>query len=184
MKNIDSGRMDREVKVGDKIIFMDSNLRGTIVALHPKIEVELEDGFVIDAYRQEFIVTDSAQMEALGRSVVESPSSGKMSPKKVSCSKGIKGAYGVSSTIKVDLHLEALPYGRSVSPADALGYQLRHFRDVMYSNLKHRGRRICFIHGVGDGVLKMALRKELDEVFSHRCSYIPGVAGETIVTIK
>ena len=37
---------------------------------------------------------------------------------------------------------------------------------------------------IGDGILKTALRKELDEVLSLRCSYNVGDPAVTVVTIK
>ena len=50
--------------------------------------------------------------------------------------------------------------------------------------MKHRGMRISFIHGVGDGILRDAIRKELDEVYALSCSWSPGPAGVTTVTIR
>ena len=43
---------------------------------------------------------------------------------------------------------------------------------------------ITFIHGIGDGILKAALRKELDEVLGLRCSYNVGDPAVTVVSIK
>ena len=40
------------------------------------------------------------------------------------------------------------------------------------------------IHGIGDGILKAAIRKELDEVLALRCSYCVGDPAVTIVYIK
>ena len=57
-------------------------------------------------------------------------------------------------------------------------------RQVLRQNLRHKGKRIIFIHGVGDGVLAQALRKELDEVFALSCSYTFGLMVATNVTIK
>ena len=51
-------------------------------------------------------------------------------------------------------------------------------------NQHHRGMRITFIHGIGDGILKAALRKELDEVLGLRCSYNVGDPAVTVVSIK
>ena len=44
--------------------------------------------------------------------------------------------------------------------------------------------KICFIHGIGDGILKAAIRKELDEVLALRCSYSVVDPTVTIVYIK
>lgn len=70
-----------------------------------------------------------------------------------------------------------------------LEYQVNYFRQTIRENLRHRGRRIVFIHGDGDGVLRNAIRKELDETFAVSCTYNPAPAelygtGATAVTIR
>ena len=52
---------------------------------------------------------------------------------------------------------------------------------TMDSNLR---MKITFIHGIGDGILKAAIRKELDEVLTLRCSYSVGDPAVTVVTIR
>ena len=66
----------------------------------------------------------------------------------------------------------------------ALEFQMNYFRQVLRQNLRHKGKRIVFIHGVGDGILAQAVRKELDEVFALSCSYTFGPMGATNVTIR
>ena len=44
--------------------------------------------------------------------------------------------------------------------------------------------KLSAIHGIGDGILKAAIRKELDEVLALRCSYSVGDPGITVVSIK
>jgi hypothetical protein len=58
------------------------------------------------------------------------------------------------------------------------------FRRVIRENMSHRGMKISFIHGVGDGILKSAIRKELDEVLALRCTYSIGDPAVTVVTIR
>ena len=58
------------------------------------------------------------------------------------------------------------------------------FRKIIRENLHHRGMKISFIHGIGDGILKAAIRKELDEVLALRCSYSVGDPAVTVVTIR
>ena len=58
------------------------------------------------------------------------------------------------------------------------------FRKVIRKNLSHKGMKITFIHGIGDGILKAAIRKELDEVLALRCSYSVGDPAVTVVTIR
>lgn len=68
-----------------------------------------------------------------------------------------------SAEIVFDLHAsELLGNTRGLSPADILNYQIDKFREVMDQNLKNYGKRIIFIHGKGDGVLRNSIIKELN----------------------
>lgn len=63
----------------------------------------------------------------------------------------------------VDLHINSLlDNTRGMSTADILNYQVDTFRSVMDKNLRNYGRKIIFIHGKGEGVLRGALTKELN----------------------
>ena len=64
--------------------------------------------------------------------------------------------------LEVDLHInELLDNTRGLSNADILNVQVDEFRRVMDNELKNKGRKIIFIHGKGEGVLRNALMKEL-----------------------
>ena len=45
--------------------------------------------------------------------------------------------------------------------ADILNYQLDYFRRILEENKANKGKRIVFIHGKGEGVLRHALLNEL-----------------------
>lgn len=63
----------------------------------------------------------------------------------------------------VDLHItELLDNTRGLSNADILNYQIDAFRKAMDANLSNHGKKIVFIHGKGEGVLRQALMKELN----------------------
>lgn len=63
----------------------------------------------------------------------------------------------------IDLHAgELLDTTRGMSAADILNYQVNTFRRVMDANLRNYGKKIIFIHGKGEGVLRNALSKELN----------------------
>ena len=67
--------------------------------------------------------------------------------------------------LEVDLHIhELVDSTAGLSPADMLNLQIDTFRRIMDENLRNKGRKIVFIHGKGEGVLRQALMKEL----SHR----------------
>lgn len=73
--------------------------------------------------------------------------------------------------IEVDLHADkVLETTAGMSPRDILDYQLNIFHDTMKANLRHPGRRIVFIHGKGEGVLRNALIDELRRRYKG-CTY-------------
>ena len=167
---------DNVLKIGQKVVLIDSDLRGRIVSLGKTAGIELEDGLVIQVHYGEFAVTDEDRISALKQSRVKS---GKTSPSK---RKGQSSPSG--GILSVDLHIEAIPGGCNIPAGQQLQFQMDTFRRIIRENLPHRGMKICFIHGVGDGILKAAIRKELDEVLALRCSYSVGDPAVTVVSIK
>ncbi|MDD3788086.1 MAG: DUF2027 domain-containing protein [Petrimonas sp.] len=91
--------------------------------------------------------------------------------------------------LEVDLHInQLLETTAGMSNADMLEYQLKKFNEVMQDNLRNKNKKIVFIHGKGDGVLKNALLKELKNSYK-RCfvqdaSFQEYGYGATMVTIK
>ena len=62
----------------------------------------------------------------------------------------------------VDLHAsEVLDTTAGMSPGDILNYQLDVFRRTLDEHRNAKGKKIVFIHGKGDGVLRQALIQEL-----------------------
>lgn len=62
----------------------------------------------------------------------------------------------------VDLHAdELLDTTTGMGPTDILNYQLDFFRRTLEENKNNKGRRIVFIHGKGEGVLRHAIVNEL-----------------------
>lgn len=89
----------------------------------------------------------------------------------------------------VDLHIgELLDSTRGMSTADILNYQIDTFRRVMDENLRNKGKKIIFIHGKGEGVLRQALAKELNHRYKscdvQDASFREYGYGATQVTIR
>lgn len=64
--------------------------------------------------------------------------------------------------IVVDLHAGSLlETTAGMGTADILNYQLDYFRRILEENKHNKGRRIVFIHGKGEGVLRHAIVNEL-----------------------
>lgn len=76
-----------------------------------------------------------------------------------------------NAPIEVDLHAhELLETTAGMSAGDIKEYQLGVFRKTMDEHLKEKGRRIVFIHGKGDGILRNAIITELKHRYKS-CTY-------------
>lgn len=96
---------------------------------------------------------------------------------------------GLEEAEVIDLHAEKLLDNTGgMSSADILNYQLDHFRRIMKEHRHEKGKKIIFIHGKGEGVLRHAIIHEL--VYRYRpCTYQDASFqeygyGATQVTIK
>jgi hypothetical protein len=164
------------LKTGQSVVLMDSNLRGKIIGLGKTVRIELEDGLVIESAYGEFAVTDKAEITSLKETKVKAKKTN-MRPKRST-------SMNPDGSLTIDLHIEAIPGGVNVPKGQQLQFQMDTFRRVIRENANRRGMKITFIHGIGDGILKAAIRKELDEVLALRCSYSVGDPAVTIVSIK
>ena len=167
---------DEGLKVGQSVVMMDSNLRGRIIGLGKTVRIELEDELVIESTYGEFAATDKAEIASLKETKVKA--------KKTSVGHRRSTPVNPDGSLSIDLHIEAIPGGTSIPKGQQLQFQMGTFRRVIRENANCRGMKITFIHGIGDGILKAAIRKELDEVLALRCSYSVGDPAVTIVYIK
>ena len=164
------------LKTGQSVVLMDSNLRGRIIGLGKTVRIELEDGLVIESAYGEFAVTDRAEIACLKETKVKAKKTN-MRPKRST-------PMNPDGSLTIDLHIEAIPGGVNVPKGQQMQFQMDTFRRVIRENANRRGMKITFIHGIGDGILKAAIRKELDEVLALRCSYCVGDPAVTIVSIR
>ena len=164
------------LKVGQSVVLMDSDLRGKIIGLGKTVRIELEDGLVIESAYGEFAVTDKAEIASLKETKVKAKKTS-MKPKR-------SASMNPDGSLTIDLHIEAIPGGFSVPKGQQLQFQMNTFRRIIRENANRRGMKITFIHGIGDGILKAAIRKELDEVLALRCSYSVCDPAVTTVFIK
>jgi hypothetical protein len=69
---------------------------------------------------------------------------------------------GDEDVVVVDLHADALlDTTAGMTSMDILNYQLDKFRKTLAEHSNEKGRRIIFIHGKGEGVLRQALINDL-----------------------
>jgi len=170
-KTARSGHLDP----GQKVRLMDSNDTGTILGFkNGGYEVEL-DGLPVFLLESQFYPVNEEEDRKLRSSV---------SPRKKEAEDDPEFRVDETQDLTVDLHLERIPGNEGIPEWAALEFQLNYFRTVLRRNLKHRGKRIVFIHGVGDGKLASEIRKELDEVYALTCTYTVGEFGVTNVTVR
>lgn len=169
-------------KKEQRIRMIDSNDEGRIIGFTKKgFKLELEDGLVIEAMQNEFYVVSAEDDSKLRRSVSPSIKKSKQNETKKSIPQ--------DEVLEVDMHLERIPGCEGLPAWAALDFQMEYFRRIMRQNLRYHGKKIVFIHGVGDGKLRDAIRTELEEVFVMACTYTVGQwqqygMGATTVTIK
>jgi hypothetical protein len=88
----------------------------------------------------------------------------------------------------VDLHIgELLDNFAHLSPHEILKYQMDYFTRCIESAVQRNFRKVTFIHGVGNGVLKAAIIKKVQE-YEHAESHLASLekfgVGAIDVTIK
>ena len=91
--------------------------------------------------------------------------------------------------LEVDLHInELLETTAGMNSFDILNYQLDVVRKTIDENLKYKGKKIVFIHGKGEGVLRNAIMQELRRKYprclSQDASFQKYGFGATMVIIK
>ena len=94
-----------------------------------------------------------------------------------------------SDILEVDLHLDALlETTAGMNNFDMLNYQLDVVRKTLDENLKYKGKKIVFIHGKGEGVLRNAISQEIRRKYprclSQDASFQKYGFGATMVIIK
>ncbi len=91
--------------------------------------------------------------------------------------------------LEVDLHIEELlDTTAGMNNFEMLNYQLDVVRKTLDEHIKEKGKRIVFIHGKGDGVLRNAIAQELRRKYprcaSQDASFQKYGFGATMVIIK
>ncbi|KJD33065.1 DNA mismatch repair protein MutS [Tamlana nanhaiensis] len=143
-------------KVGDFVLVLDEDLQGEIKHIAgQKITIETEDGFLINFEATDLIKQDntiSKQSLTSNFNLAEKePVNRKKAPKK-------KAKARYEPTMEVDLHIHQLvPSTRGMTNHDMLTLQLDTARRKLDFAIAKRIQKVVFIHGVGEGVLKLEL---------------------------
>jgi len=147
-------------KVGDFVFVLDDDLSGEITSIsNGVITILTEDGFELDFNNKELIKEEKSN--ALKQNVFKNDSfhdvvSEKESKKRKQVTKKPKERN--EATFEVDLHIHHLTNSsRGMSNHDMLNLQLDTAKRQLEFAIHKRMQKMVFIHGVGEGVLKMEL---------------------------
>ncbi|MGM0635093.1 MAG: Smr/MutS family protein [Bacteroidota bacterium] len=180
--------MQKLFKIGDKIEWIDDLMTGQITAINDDktLHIETDEGFVVQANPSEVIKipnndTISVDFDELEkqRQIDEELMRKKKSVKRPKDRK--------QPPLEVDLHIhELVENTRGLSNFDMLNRQLDTARHKLEFAIKKRIKRVVFIHGVGEGVLKAELETMLrryDNVDFYAASFKEYGYGATEVYI-
>ena len=168
----------QEIKVGDRVKFLNNVGEGVVLEIKGDIfVVEDEDGFDREYKSNDLINVGAADeeremygnklpdlSEVLARDISEERQ------KKIQEEFELKYANARATIQKkrgefmeVDLHFHELVEDMSgLKDRTKLDIQLNHFERMMKIAAEQRIRRVVFIHGVGQGVLRHQIRSRLD----------------------
>ena len=152
-------------KKGDKVTVLDEAISGTVSKIDgTTIFIETEDGFLLDFKANELLKIEGK--ETMGSNIFSEHSFREVLSEKEQHTKRksvkVKPKDRNQPTMEVDLHIHNLTDNeRHLSNFDMLTLQLDTAQRQLEFAIKKRVQKIVFIHGVGEGVLKM----ELETIF-------------------
>ncbi|MDG1729390.1 MAG: DNA mismatch repair protein MutS [Algibacter sp.] len=146
---------------GDSVLVLDEDLSGVVKNIKGStVSIETDDGFLLDFQANELILKDkkeSIASEIFSNSNIDAVVSEKEIPKRKNQPK-VRSKDRYEPTMEVDLHINQLVNStRSMSNHDMLTLQLDTAKRKLEFAINKRIQKIVFIHGVGEGVLKMEL---------------------------
>lgn len=177
------------LKVGDFVEVLDEDLSGEVIFVkNERVIIITEDGFELEFETSQLIKTQNSKL--LRIPIITEDSLQKINsdtnPKKKK-SVGIKRKERTQPAMEVDLHIhQLLPNTKGMQKHDILTYQLETVKSQLAFAMSKNIQRIVFIHGVGEGVLKMELEyllKQYDNLKYYDANYQKYGLGATEVYI-
>ena len=158
--------------VGDKVRFLNSDGYGIITKILGSNTVELENNFgfqeeyeiseLVSERKQEDYQTENLSFDYQIKSKINAE---KTSKKNLDLKRKFKHLekYGAKERVVIDLHIEnIIDTHNGMSNSEILKIQMTHFKLFLNKSIDKKQRKIVVIHGVGEGVLRHEIRKELD----------------------
>ena len=150
----------KKFNTGDFVFVLDDDLSGEIINIsNDSITILTEEGFELDFNSNELVKqekTNALRQNIFKNNSIQSVVSEKESKKRIQVTKKPKERY--EPTFEVDLHIHHLTKSsRGMSNHEMLTLQLDTARRQLEFAINKRMQKMVFIHGVGEGVLKIEL---------------------------
>jgi DNA-nicking Smr family endonuclease len=158
-------------KIGDKVRFLNSDGHGIITKILDLERVELENNYgFLEEYKISELVPERKQEDyqtenlAFDQEIKSKLNSEKTNNKNFDLKRKFRHleSYGYKERVVLDLHIENLIDSHNgMSNSAILKIQMSHFKSFLNKSIDKKQRKIVVIHGVGEGVLRHEIRKEL-----------------------
>ena len=159
-------------KIGDKVRFLNSEGYGFITKVLENNKVELENNFGFEEiYTTNELVPERSQSDyhtdnkSFDNQIKSKINSDKKNKNLTNFKKKFNhlDKYGSNDRVVIDLHIENLIDSyKGMSNGEILKIQMTRFKRFLNNSIDKRQRKVVVIHGVGEGVLRHEIRKELD----------------------
>ena len=155
-------RYNPDLKLGDKVYSLDANFSGHITKIDgSQINIKTEDGFEMKFDISELIKVDdelfnSYPISKLNYKEIQFQNTDEKKKNKFKINKHRK------DITVVDLHIDKLiSFQRNLKKYEILSFQLKIAKKKLDLAILNGTKRIIFIHGIGQGILKFELEKIL-----------------------
>lgn len=159
-------------KIGDKVRFLNSDGYGIITKILGLNTVDLENNF---GFQEEYKISELVPERSQNDYKTDNLSFDNQLKSKINSDKTNKNLtdlkrkfnhiekYGSNDRVVIDLHIENLIDSfKGMSNGEILKIQMTRFKRFLNNSIDRRQRKVVVIHGVGEGVLRHEIRKELD----------------------
>ena len=176
-------------KVGDFVEVLDEDLSGEVIFVRGGlVTIQTDDDFELEFTPSQLVKSANKKLlksvnfnsEAFDKMYTDSKSSKKKSV-------GVKPKERTQPSMEVDLHIhQLLPTTRGMEKHAILTYQLDTVKRQLAFAMSKKIQRVVFIHGVGEGVLKLELEylfKQYDNLKFYDANYQKYGLGATEVYI-
>ena len=168
------------LKVGTKVRFLDEVGNGTVTKIlsDTKVVVEDDSGFEYPYDAARLLVIEDAKEEKMAYervvpTVLEIVQQDISAERKSRIEKDFKTKYKEAnaranerSDMEIDLHMHAIVDSQSgLDSTTMIELQLAHFERMLQIGIRQRMKKLVFIHGIGQGVLRHQIWSRVDQYY-------------------